>query len=84
MYRHNRHLQTLKKESETRPGDGTGYYTHIFNTKLNIGFKLTVTDSYSIFDERRIKGKYVISYSVRLSQIKVDPVYSSLSIGRWN
>lgn len=51
---------------------------------MNIGFKLTVTDSYSIFDERRIKGKYLISYSVRLRQIKVDPVYSSLPIGRWN
>lgn len=68
MYCHNRHLQTLqKKESETRPGDDMGYYMHILNAKLNFGFKLTVTDSYSIFNERRIKGKYLISYSVRLS-----------------
>lgn len=57
---------------------------HIFNTKLNIGFKLTITDYYSVFDERKIKGKYLISYSVRLGQIKAEPVYNLFSIGRWN
>lgn len=53
-------------------------YLLIFNTKFNIGFKLPISDSYSVCDSCKFKD-IDIPYDVRLHQAKAEQGYKLLS-----